>query len=156
MDKSHSDALPFFEATRDVAHRKCFPSQQTKATRGWSLALKKQRCSRILSFLLLGSSLLAFGQSGNASGVPVDQSGIQAEGPPSTISSETDELKQELDADTVALSKIPADPLIRPDPVAPILWPVDVLVAHNIHFLRLKFGATYTFLTQYATSPPDG
>src|SRR3954454_24064937 len=25
-----------------------------------------------------------------------------------------------------------------------------------IHSRRLKFGATYTFLNQYATSPPDG
>ena len=87
-----------------------------------------------LSLLLLGSSLLAFCQSGNASAALADQSGIQAEGPPSTIrNSQPDELKQELDADAIALSKIPADPLIRPDPVAPLLWPVDALVNHSIH-----------------------
>jgi porin len=100
--------------------------------------------------------MLAGSQSGNSSAAPADQSGNQAKESPSTIrNSPTDELKQELDADTIALSKIPSDPLIRPDPVAPILWPVNALVNSSIHSLRLKFGATYTFLNQYATSPPD-
>ena len=31
-----------------------------------------------------------------------------------------------------------------------------MLVDHSIHSLRLKFGATYTFLNQYATITPDG
>jgi len=116
-----------------------------------------RRAATHLSSLLLGSSLLAFGQAGRASVAPVDQSVILAEGMPSNIgNSPPDELKQELDADAIALSRIPADPLMRPDPVAPILWPVDAVVDHSIHSLRLKFGATYTFLNQYATSPPDG
>jgi porin len=110
-----------------------------------------------LPLFLIGSSLLAFGQSGNVSAALADQPSIQAEGPLSTIRNyQTDELKQELDADAIALSKIPADPLIQPDPVGPILRPVDALVDYSIHSLRFKFGATYTFLNQYATSTPDG
>jgi porin len=110
-----------------------------------------------LSLLLLLPSSLAFCQSGNASAAPIQQSGIQAEGLPRMMSnSQPDELKQELDADAIALSKIPADPLIQPDPAAPIFWPVNAVVDHSIHSLQLKFGATYTFLNQYATSPPNG
>ena len=107
--------------------------------------------------LLIGSSLLAYGQSGNVSTAPTDQPSRPAQGPPSPIrDGQPDELKQELDADAIALSKIPADPLIQPDPVAPILRPINMLVDHSIHSLRLKFGATYTVLNQYATITPDG
>ena len=107
--------------------------------------------------LLIGSSLLAYGQSGNVSTAPTDQPSPAAQGPPSPIrDGQPDELKQELDADAIALSKIPADPLIQPDPVAPILRPINMLVDHSIHSLRLKFGATYTVLNQYATITPDG
>jgi porin len=141
-----------------------------RLTRGLLRLLKKQRCSRLLFAMdvpilegatylsfLLGSGLLAFGQSGDGSPSPVGQSVSQAEGTPSIIrSSPADQLKQELDSDSVALSKIPADPLMRPDPVAPILWPVNALMDRSIHPLRLKFGSTYTFLNQYATSAPNG
>ncbi|MFY9940375.1 MAG: carbohydrate porin [Silvibacterium sp.] len=65
-----------------------------------------------------------------------------------------DELTQELDADAVALSKIPADPLVRPDPLAPFLGPFDRLANKTAESMPLKFGATYTFLNQYATSTP--
>jgi porin len=66
-----------------------------------------------------------------------------------------DELKQELDADAIALSKIPADPLIQPDPLAPILHPFNEVASKASETLRLKTGATYTFLNQYATITPD-
>jgi porin len=112
--------------------------------------------TRSLLFLL-ACNLLAFGQSGNVNAGRAAQLSQPSQSQPSaTKKSSPDELKQELDADSIALSKIPADPLIRPDPVAPILRPVDALVDHSIHSLRLKFGATYTFLNQYATSTPDG
>jgi porin len=107
--------------------------------------------------LLFASSLLAFGQSGDANAGRPAQLREPPQSHPSAVENpEPDELKQELDADAIALSKIPADPLIHPDPVAPILQPVDRLVDHSIHSLRLKFGATYTFLNQYATITPDG
>jgi porin len=111
-------------------------------------------CSLLLLFV---SSPLAFGQSGDAgagsAAQPNQPSQSQSSAP---VNREPDELKQELDANAIVLSKIPADPLIQPDPVAPIFRPVDRLVDNSIHSLRLKFGATYTFLNQYATITPDG
>jgi porin len=119
---------------------------------------RERRHARIeLLLLLLASSMLAFGQSRSNSTAPADQPGPAAQSASATIEdNHPDELKQELDADAIALSKIPADPLIQPDPVAPILRPVNMLVDHSIHSIRLKFGATYTFLNQYATITPDG
>lgn len=149
--------MSFFGTLPAPAGRRGIAGTTTVMIRRLSENSAWRHVAKYLSLLLLGSSLLSFGQSGNASVAPVDQSGIPAEGPPSTISnSQPDELKQELDADTVAWSKIPADPLIQPDPVAPILRPVDAIVDQSIQSLRLKFGATYTFLTQYATSTPNG
>jgi porin len=37
-----------------------------------------------------------------------------------------------------------------------MLRPIDKVVDLSIHSLHLKFGATYTFLNQYATTTPDG
>jgi porin len=110
-----------------------------------------------LLLLFFGCNLAAFGQSSDVGATAAGQPTRTAQAPPSTTSSyPPDELKQELDADAIALSKIPADPLIRPDPVAPFLRPIDMLVDHSIHSLRLKFGATYTVLNQYATITPEG
>ena len=99
-----------------------------------------------LPFLLV-LSLSAAGQSGNQWG--------QIK-PPSSANEQPDELRQQLDVDAAALSKIPADPLIQPDPLAPIFRPVDKLTDHVAQSERLKLGATYTFLNQYATIVPDG
>jgi porin len=74
---------------------------------------------------------------------------------PSQVKQDTDELRQQLDIDAAALSKIPADPLISPDPLAPIFQPVDKLSDRLAQSERLKFGASYTFLNQYATITPD-
>jgi porin len=122
------------------------------------VAHHSRRHARIeVLLLILASSLLAFGQSSSVNTAPADQASPSAQSAAPTVSSNVpDELKQELDADAIALSKIPADPLIQPDPVAPILRPIDLLVDHSIHSIRLKFGATYTFLNQYATITPDG
>jgi len=119
---------------------------------------RKLRSVRAYWFLLLfGPSLVAFGQSSNAGTTPLDQPSAPAETRPSSIGNhQPDELKQELDAYAIELSKIPADPLIQPDPFAPILLPIDKVVDFSIHSLHLKFGATYTFLNQYATITPDG
>jgi len=107
--------------------------------------------------LLFALSFSALGQSGGANAASPAQLGQPDQtGAPALPKEHQDELKQELDADATALSKIPADPLIQPDPIAPILRPVNKLVDHSIQSLRLKFGATYTFLNQYATITPDG
>jgi porin len=111
---------------------------------------RERRRLRTCSLLLLfASSMLAFGQSSDVSAGPAAQ-------PSQPSQNQPDELTQELDADAMALSKIPADPLIHPDPMAPILRPVDRLVDTSIRSLRLKFGATYTFLNQYSTITLDG
>jgi len=119
---------------------------------------RERRHARIdLLLLLLASSLLAFGQSSSGSAAPADQASPPSQSALSANGdNHPDELKQELDADAIELSKIPGDPLIQPDPVAPILRPIDMIVDQSIHSLRLKFGATYTFLNQYATIAPDG
>jgi porin len=101
--------------------------------------------------LLLASSLFAGGQSLSVNAASAPQSSQ-----PSQVKQETDELRQQLDIDAAALSKIPVDPLIRPDPLVPIFQPVDKLSDRLGQLARLKFGATYTFLNQYATITPDG
>jgi len=110
-----------------------------------------------LLLLLLAASLSAAGQSGgtNAASAPQLDQPSQAK-PPAAVEQETDELKQQLDVDAAAISKIPSDPLVRPDPLAPIFHPVDKLSDRLAQAARLKFGATYTFLNQYATIVPDG
>jgi len=106
--------------------------------------------------LLFAFNFLAFGQTADVSAGRAAQLSQPTQTRSSAIENrEPDELKQELDADAIALSKIPADPLIHPDAVAPILQPIDRVVDNSIHSLRLKFGATYTFLNQYATITPD-
>jgi porin len=100
--------------------------------------------------LLLVSSLSAGGQTGGAAPAPQLSNPGQIE-----PKQHTDELTQQLDVDSAVLSKIPADPLIQRDPLAPILQPVDNLSERLVQSERLKFGATYTFLNQYATIVPD-
>lgn len=107
-----------------------------------------------LLVLLFASSLSTFGQSDAAPVAQMSQT-TQAK-PAAPLRKDPDELTQELDADAIALSKIPADPLIQTDPLAPILRPVDGLADRSAQSLRLKFGATYTFLNQYATIAPEG
>src|ERR1700735_1637709 len=108
----------------------------------------------LLSFAL---SPAASAQSGGVNTAPTPQLGQPSQfNQPTTVKREVDELRQQLDIDAIALSKIPADPLIQPDPLAPILRPINMVVDHSIHSLRLKFGATYTLLNQYAAITPDG
>jgi porin len=110
----------------------------------------------LLLLLSLALSLPASAQSGDVNTAPTSQSGQSSQvNQPTTAKREVDELRQQLDIDAAALSKIPADPLIQPDPLAPIFRPVDRLTDRLPQFARLKFGATYTFLNQYATITPD-
>ena len=109
-----------------------------------------------LLLLLVVSSLSGAGQTGGLSAVAAAPSSAPGQIQPSTGLKHTDELNQALDVDAAILSKIPADPLIRPDPLAPIFGPIDNLSERLDQSARLKFGATYTFLNQYATIVPDG
>ena len=103
--------------------------------------------------LLLVPSLTAFGQT---TGIGVSPASQSSQLKASAGQKEPDELKQELDVNSALLAKIPADPLVRPDPLAPILATVDNFADRLVQSDRLKFGATYTFLNQYATTAPDG
>jgi len=67
-----------------------------------------------------------------------------------------DDLRQELDADAAALSRIPADPFIASDPLSELLHPVDHAAGRLADAEHLKLGSTYTFLIQYATRTPPG
>jgi len=67
-----------------------------------------------------------------------------------------DDLRQELDRDAVALSRIPADPLLKPDPLWIFFNPFEKLTDKMNTSARLKVSETYTFLSQYATATQDG
>ena len=67
-----------------------------------------------------------------------------------------DDLRQELDRDALALSKVPADPILKTDPFGAILNPFERLTIRINESARLKIGATYTFVSQYSTVTPDG
>jgi len=112
------------------------------------------RASYFVLFLISSLSTAGWGAGMNAAAAPQSNQPAQVK-PPAAVKQETDELRQQLDIDAAALSKIPADPLIQPDPFAPIFRPVDKLTDHLVPSARLKFGATYTFLNQYATITPD-
>jgi len=107
--------------------------------------------------LFVASSLAAFGQSGSVSTPHMDQNPQASQSKPAvSLKQEPDDLKQELDADAMALSKIPADPLLQSDPFASVFQPVNKLTDAIAELERLKFGATYTFLNQDATVTPGG
>jgi porin len=109
-----------------------------------------------LFLVLVLSGLSAAGQTGGMGAVVAPPSNPPGQTGLSTRLKHTDELKQELEVNAAILSRIPADPLIRPDPLGPIFRPVDNLSERFDQTSRLKFGATYTFLNQYATVVPDG
>src|ERR1700743_988039 len=106
---------------------------------------------------LASVGLPVFGQTSDASAASAAQTSQSSRPRPAYVREKVpDELTQQLDADSLVLSKIPSDPLIDPDPLAPVFRPVNKLVNVSIQSIRLKFGATYTFLNQYATITPDG
>src|ERR1700748_3418328 len=95
-------------------------------------------CSMLL-FLTSGLSTAGWSGVVNASPVPQSRKPSQLQ-PPAAVKQEPDELRQQLDVDAAALSKIPADPLIRPDPLALTFRPVDRLTDRLAQSMRLKFG----------------
>jgi len=112
---------------------------------------------RIGSLLLIVAfSMSAAGQSGRSStgsvpnSVPADKAGHYGD-----LNQEPDDLRQELDADAVALSKIPSDPIVKPDPFGVFFDPFERLTDRINESAHLKIGETYTFVSQYATVTPD-
>jgi porin len=62
---------------------------------------------------------------------------------------------QKLDSASAALGKVPADPLLESDPLGFATRAADAGGSWLERTSRLRFGATYTFLNQYATAIPD-
>jgi porin len=72
------------------------------------------------------------------------------------LAEEPDDLRQELDRDAVALSRIPADPVLAKDPFGIFFNPFERFTDWINKSARLKIGETYTFVSQYATATPAG
>ncbi len=101
--------------------------------------------------------LAAVGQNQNASSGTAQQNTKPEEAATySSLMQEPDDLRQELDRDALALSKVPADPILKTDPFEAIMEPFERLTLHINESAKLKIGATYTFVNQYASSAPDG
>jgi porin len=108
-----------------------------------------------LVFVVFG--LTSIGQNKDASSGSAQQSPQPEEAATySSLMQEPDDLRQELDRDALALSKVPADPILKTDPFEAIMAPFERLTLHINESARLKIGATYTFVSQYATATPDG
>jgi porin len=113
---------------------------------------------KTLPLLFLAAfSLSAAGQDKNA------DSGLVQQGQPSldagaytSLSQVPDDLRQELDRDAIALSRVPADPVFKTDPFWVIFGPFERLTDWINKSAQLKIGETYTFVSQYATATPDG
>lgn len=65
-------------------------------------------------------------------------------------------IQQELDAIAAPVGAIPADPLYGRDPLHAVLRPVRRVGNLASRAAHINFGATYTFLNQYATVTPEG
>lgn len=85
-----------------------------------------------------------------------EDASFQGGTPTSHRETHPDSIRQQLDADSLALSRIPADPLVKKDPLELLLQPWDTLAEKSHQALRFKYGLTFTFLNQYATVAPDG
>lgn len=115
--------------------------------------LLPKTCSLLLFF---APGLLAAGQNripNTPSSTQTTQSG-QA-GSSSVPKQPTSELRQQLDVDLEALAKIQVTPLVQPDPFRALFLPINRFTDRTARAQRLKLGATYTFLNQYATITPD-
>ncbi len=63
--------------------------------------------------------------------------------------------QQELDAIAAPVAAIPIDPLYDRDPVGHLMMPFRTAGDWASRTSHINFGATYTFLNQYATATPD-
>jgi porin len=107
--------------------------------------------------LLIAFSVTAAGQNRDASSGSDPQSPRSVDAAAYTsLSQVPDDLRQELDRDAVALSRVPADPVLKTDPFGIVFNPFERLTDWINQSARLKIGETYTFVSQYATATPDG
>jgi len=113
------------------------------------------RALPLLAIVAFG--LAAAGQNKSASPGSAPQSTQPGESVDyGSLAQEPDDLRQELDREAVALSKIPADPIFQIDPFDAIFGPFEGMTDRINRSAKLKIGATYTSVSQYATATPDG
>lgn len=106
--------------------------------------------------LFCGVNQLAVCQDGSVSGSRDAQTNQAIPSHPlSSPKQMNSELRQQLDVDSEALAKIHITPLIQADPLRGLIQPINRLTDKTAQAERLKLGATYTFLDQYATIAPD-
>jgi len=111
----------------------------------------------LLLLIFVAFGLTAPGQNGKTnSGYSPQSTKVGAAATYSSLAQEPDDLRQELDRDAVALSRIPADPILKTDPFGIFFDPFERLTDKINTSARLKIGETYTFVSQYATSTPGG
>ncbi|WP_420238311.1 carbohydrate porin [Telmatobacter bradus] len=119
--------------------------------------MKERYVRNGLLLFLIALSMSAVGQDGKSgAGTPSNIVSADQVARYVDLNQEPDDLRQELDADAIALSKIPSDPILKPDPFGIFLDPFERLTDRINQSAHLKIGETYTFVSQYATSTPDG
>lgn len=107
--------------------------------------------------LIAAFGMSAVGQSGrNSTGSASPKDPAEQAEHYGDLTEEPDDLRQELDADAIALSRIPSDPILKPDPFGVFLDPFEKFTDRINQSAHLKIGETYTFVSQYATKTPDG
>jgi porin len=111
---------------------------------------------RVVTLILVGASTALFGQ--NNAPIRPDATSETTQYQPQTepaIDMPLTEYAQEIDSASAALALVPADPLFQTDPFRIVTKTVDKGGSWLEEGARLRFGATYTFLNQYATVIPD-
>jgi porin len=116
----------------------------------------RKHVREILTVVLMGVSSALLGQSTQSVrlGATSEASQYQPQSEP-PLERPLPKYAHELDSASAALGKVPADPLLRTDPLRPFTKATDASVSWLEGTARLRFGATYTFLNQYATVVPD-
>lgn len=111
---------------------------------------------KIVTLILMGASTALVGQNTKTvrPGATSETSQYQPQTEPA-IDKPLPTYAQELDSASAALGMVPADPLFEKDPFGFVTKAADMAGGWLESGARLRFGATYTFLNQYATVIPD-
>jgi porin len=116
----------------------------------------RKQLRKTIALTLLGASTALLGQNIKIvrPGATSETSQYQPVAEPA-IDGPLPKYAQELDSASAALGMVPADPLFQTDPFGFVTKAADMGGSWLEMSARLRFGATYTFLNQYATVVPD-
>jgi porin len=111
---------------------------------------------RSILVAMLGAPAVLSAQSTASSGITGDTTRTSQMEPHamSAVLKMSPGVMQELDAVEATLAMVPADPLLKGDPFGFIARPGDEGVTWLERTTRLRLGATYTIINQYATVTP--